>query len=149
MVHLRQKRQGNCCVLNVCIGPFRVKVQAFHRTELSVYSLLKPCQCCPQAGRCYYEITEDGCESDGYPTRNDYDLCVEISLLLLSVSFAFSPHTVSHCWIVLQQQQQKGTTSSVPVRRAMVVKVLVNCKFLVLLSLRCVKCDCLLYLVFV
>lgn len=27
-----------------------------------------------KAGRCYYEITEDGCASDGYPQKDDYDL---------------------------------------------------------------------------
>ena len=29
-----------------------------------------------KAGRCYFEITEDGCKGDGYPQRDDYDLCV-------------------------------------------------------------------------
>ena len=29
-----------------------------------------------KAGRCYYEITTDGCEADGHPQRDNFDLCV-------------------------------------------------------------------------
>ena len=27
-----------------------------------------------KAGNCYYEITEDGCQNDGYPQRDNFDL---------------------------------------------------------------------------
>ncbi len=31
-----------------------------------------------KAGRCYYEITTDGCEADGHPQRDNFDLCAVV-----------------------------------------------------------------------